>query len=260
MDEWHLASAQSQGMGHAVLGIPCQDKTVFLASKGVSVIALADGAGSAKLSHHGAETTTRTICDFLSNDFDRLYKCKGNVVKNEILASLLDALNAKSSELSCESSQLASTLLAVAVKKGRFISIHIGDGIIGALGNTTIEVISEPDNGELANETKFVTSADAADYLRLYRGQAKKYSGFILMSDGSGSSLYDKRERMLTQAITKLFYACKNEDSKTMCDLLSELLEEQLTKRTDDDCSIAIMARERRKLNKLYRRLYGAAS
>lgn len=260
MDEWHLASAQSRGMGHAALEIPCQDKTVFMTAEGVSVIALADGAGSAKLSHHGAEAVTKAICDFLSNDFDRLYRLREDVVKNEILTYLLDMLGVKSSELSCEISHLASTLLAVAVKKGRFISIHIGDGVIGALGNTTIEVISEPDNGELANETTFVTSENAASHLRLYRGQAKRYSGFILLSDGSGNSLYDKRERALAKAITKLFYACKNVDSETMCGLLSELLDEQLTKRTDDDCSIAIMARDRRKLNRLYRRLYGATS
>ena len=229
-------------------------------SGGVSVIALADGAGSANLSHFGAETVVKAIGDLMASDFDKLYAGKEADVAGAVLATLLESIQARASELDCQASHLASTLLAVAVKKGRYIAVHVGDGVIGGLGNTTVEVISEPDNGELANETKFVTSADAADHIRLYRNQAKKYSGFILMSDGSAHSLYDKREHVLTKAVTKLFFACKNETSQRMNELLSELLSEQLTKRTADDCSIAIMARDRGKLNRLHARLYGAAS
>lgn len=260
MSEWHLASAESQGVGHQKSDTPCQDKTYCMELDDVSVIALADGAGSAKLSHFGAETVVEAISDLLTNDFDRLYADKEADVAGVILATLLEVLDAKASELDCQTPHLASTLLAVAVKKGRYIAVHIGDGVIGGLGNTTVEVISEPDNGELANETKFVTSADAAGRIRLYRNQAKKYSGFVLMSDGSAHSLYDKRERALTKAVTKLFFACKNETGERMSELLSEMLDEQLTKRTADDCSIAIMARDRGKLNKLHAQLYGAAS
>ena len=260
MNDWHLASAESQGVGHQKSGTPCQDKTLFQVSDDVAVIALADGAGSASLSHFGATVATETISNLLASEFDGLYMDAESDVATHILATLLDALGAKSLELDCQPSQLASTLLAVAVKKGRYIAVHIGDGVIGALGNTTIEVISEPDNGELANETKFVTSADAIEHLRLYRNQAKKYSGFILMSDGSAHSLYDKRARSLTKAVTKLFFACKNETCEHMSALLSELLDEQLTKRTADDCSIAVMARNRSKLNRLHAQLYGSAS
>lgn len=260
MSEWHLASAESQGVGHQESNTPCQDKTHCVEADEVSVIALADGAGSAKLSHFGAETVVKAAGDLLASDFDRLYTDKEGDAANLVLATVLEALEAQASELDCQISHLASTLLAIAVKKGRYIAVHIGDGVIGGLGNTTVEVISEPDNGELANETKFVTSADAANHIRLYRNQAKKYSGFILMSDGSAHSLYDKRARALTKAVTKLFFACKNETDQRMSELLSELLDEQLTKRTADDCSIAIMARDRGKLNKLHARFYGDAS
>lgn len=45
---WHFLSCEVIGRGHEKKEIPCQDKTYKFQYNGASVIALADGAGSAK--------------------------------------------------------------------------------------------------------------------------------------------------------------------------------------------------------------------
>lgn len=62
-----------QGTGHLREGIPCQDKTLALSSNGINCIALADGAGSARLSHVGAQVTIETVGNALCKSFDAFF-------------------------------------------------------------------------------------------------------------------------------------------------------------------------------------------
>ena len=59
---WNVIQCAAQGRSHIKSDIPCQDKTYSAFDNDTQVIALADGAGSAKLSHYGAETVTKFIC------------------------------------------------------------------------------------------------------------------------------------------------------------------------------------------------------
>lgn len=59
---WHTQSAVVTGRGHLLLRLPGQDRTFTLEENGVTVAALADGAGSAPLSHEGAEQAVRAAC------------------------------------------------------------------------------------------------------------------------------------------------------------------------------------------------------
>ena len=58
---WSYSSCQVQGRGHSKNQIPCQDKTKAIFENGTYVISLADGAGSAKLSHYGAACIVESI-------------------------------------------------------------------------------------------------------------------------------------------------------------------------------------------------------
>ena len=46
---WRSVCCAMQGSGHKKSGVPCQDKTFRLNKNNVHVIALSDGAGSARL-------------------------------------------------------------------------------------------------------------------------------------------------------------------------------------------------------------------
>ena len=154
------------------MSIPCQDKTISYNNNNVNIIALADGAGSAKFSHYGAEVVLEAVSKFISNNFDLLINNPNGVqVKQDILTHLIEKLNRKSQELCCDMKDLASTLLLVAIKENSFLICHVGDGIIGYLKEDELKVASKPENGEFVNTTTFVTSKNAVMAMKLFKGK-----------------------------------------------------------------------------------------
>ena len=64
------------------------------------------------------------------------------------------------------------------------LTTHIGDGYILALDEIDAHIISEPSNGEYANETYFFTQNDFEQNLRIYNHELTKYKYIMLSSDG----------------------------------------------------------------------------
>ena len=67
------ASACVKGKDHEKKGVVCQDKTFYNKSNGIHVIVLSDGAGSRKFSHIGAEIVTKTIGEYITQNFTKLF-------------------------------------------------------------------------------------------------------------------------------------------------------------------------------------------
>ncbi|WP_104638061.1 protein phosphatase 2C domain-containing protein [Helicobacter bizzozeronii] len=103
---WHTIGAAVQGRGHELEDppIPCQDKinpsepTTYNPS-GIAIIALADGAGSAKFSHLGAEQTLKVVTQDLRENFTR-YTNMPN--QKEVSTALLDRVLQTLQELSIQ--------------------------------------------------------------------------------------------------------------------------------------------------------------
>lgn len=88
---WSFSSCQIQGRGHIKNHVPCQDKTKTIFENGTYVIALADGAGSAKLSHYGASCVVESIGDLFIHHFEDLYANEdGRQVKLAIMEKVLN--------------------------------------------------------------------------------------------------------------------------------------------------------------------------
>ena len=82
---WKTIQCAVQGRGHTEENIPCQDKTYCYKEGKLIVTALADGAGSAKFSHFGAENITKYICTDMATNFDLYFDTEdGVIVKSEI--------------------------------------------------------------------------------------------------------------------------------------------------------------------------------
>lgn len=241
---WKSVSCEVQGLGHIRNNVLCQDKTLCLENNGVNVIVLADGAGSARLSHLGAVYVVETVSEFLSNNFNGLFECSDSVeVKVSILGSVRAKLREKSDELGCAISDLASTLLFVAVSDNRYIIGHIGDGVIGYLDGITLRVASLPNNGEFANETVFITSINADNAFNLFKGKVQSIIGFVIMSDGTEASLYHKKTGSLSKTIVRLIGKTFTYEKKVMESQLIATFENVIRQKTQDDCSIAILSR-----------------
>lgn len=239
---WKIVQCAVQGRGHIKEYIPCQDKTYYYTKDDVTVMALADGAGSAKLSHFGAEHITQFICADLVENFDLYFSNDNGVaVKKELDNKIKHQIAELAKELKCGSRDLASTLLTVAVKDNQYILLHIGDGVIGYSKSNELKIASQPENGEFINTTIFTTSEDTLQTMQLMKGKLGQINGFILMSDGTETSLYNKRENRLADALGKIM--------KMMSFIPANKIETQLTdsfysvirNATTDDCSISIM-------------------
>ncbi len=242
---WKMSSCEVQGRGHLKALIPCQDKTKTSCKNNTFVISLSDGAGSARLSHYGAECVVNSITELLTSSFDSIYSEEdGRKVKLQIIETLLCDLQKIANSLSCSLKELAATLLVVAVKDERFIIAHIGDGVIGYLDDVGLKIASAPNNGEHANETYFVTSSDAVSVMKLFKGNCSNKSSFVLMSDGTEQSLYNKQQNSLSRAVFKLMQRNALIDSEVMNFQLQETFRSLISANTTDDCSIAILSRE----------------
>jgi hypothetical protein len=245
-NEFHY---QVRGRAHEQDGSHGQDRTAYLSRHGVHVMCLADGAGSAARSEYGAQAVVNEGCATLAELFGSLIASNdADQSRHDILQRLHARLTEVAGRLDCRLADLASTFLCVAVSEGRFVAVHIGDGVIGYVRNGELRVVSGPHNDEFANQTTFVTSPNAAASMRLFRGSLDGVSGFVQMSDGTSASLYDYRTRALAPACVKLIEAVsaaptrqtRNPEHKKR---LRRLIDTRLRQATKDDCSIGILGR-----------------
>ena len=241
---WNVIQCAIQGRGHIKSNIPCQDKTYSIITDTRQVIALADGAGSAILSHYGAEAVTKFICLALSEKFDAYFNDNdGIAVKQRFIEGILEKLDKTAKQLNCEIKELASTLLFVAVDNDRFIIAHIGDGVIGYLKNDELRIASQPENGEFVNTTVFTTSKDAILTMKLIKGALGEIQGFVLMSDGTETSLYNKKERQLANVLKKIMQMTTIVSVDKVQEQVKKSFENVIRNATTDDCSIAMLVK-----------------
>lgn len=266
MCKWKIASSYIIGSGHISKNMPCQDRTYQLVDKSFIFtpifkkrskfrkpiktykktyntfygLSLADGAGSCVHSDIGAEMVTKKILKYLNMNFEFLLR-EANP-SQKIVKYLEEELTKRSTNNNIDFKDLSSTLLFVAIKDKRFIIGHIGDGVIGMLDkDNNLKTISKPDNGEFSNSTFFTTSIKYKDRLRIIKGTLKSAIGFILMSDGSEESLYDKQKQCLAEANKTIINWLKDNNEQDVEKALFSNLEQVISKQTSDDCSIGIM-------------------
>ncbi|WP_169940348.1 PP2C family serine/threonine-protein phosphatase [Campylobacter sp. RM15925] len=252
-----MAKATHIGSSHEKQKKSCQDAVYSIQSRNTRTIckiknrlmmkqacsftgiSLADGAGSSVYSDIGAQHITKSILQKIERDFNWIYN---NIVAEKFLLDFVEnEIKNLALQHCCAIKDLSSTLLFVCIKFNKCIVGHIGDGVIGVLrkNNNTVDVLSYPKNGEFANSTFFTTSTDFNDRLRLFMFNLKDELGFILLSDGSSESLYDKKNMLLSQAVYKIINMPKNYSNHES--ILNNEVMPKIASRTDDDCSIAII-------------------
>lgn len=220
IQSWKHCGTAVQGKDHINAGVVCQDNVASASKNGVHAIALSDGGGSRKFSEVGSEYSTRAVCELLVEKFDDFYARQELIVEGgpnapkllmrlrlEILDTVLEALR---TQVTPERSlpDFGCTLQFAAVKDGRYIAGHVGDGVIAALYQRglarRVEVLSHPENGGGPNITFFITDHDAKDHLRLQHGECHQLEGILMMSDGPEEVLYNAAGGM-HQNTLKLF-------------------------------------------------------
>lgn len=256
IQKWRQCGIAVQGKDHIAANVPCQDNVGFADLNGVHAIALSDGGGSRKFSQIGSEYSTRAVCELLVRKFDDFYARMDQIdrghpkaekmllrLRLEIIDAVLAALR---TQVTAERAlpDFGCTLQFAAVKDGRYIVGHVGDGVIAALYqhglNRHVEVLSHPENGEGPNITFFVTDHDAKDHLRLSHGECRQLEGILMMSDGPEEVLYSGAGGMHrnTQKLFDNFSGVRREEYTAA---LGKFLAGSISKHSFDDLSLNVL-------------------
>lgn len=223
-----IVAASRRGRSHAQEGRARDDHFQLDYNKdtGWYIIAVADGAGSAKYSRKGSEIACNAVVEFCKDKLSdcenletliRLYKYAepedeesvrknlGNEIYSIIGNAAFKAHKAISEEASntddAKSKDFATTLMFAICKKfnfGWFIaSFWVGDGAICIYDkvNQSIKVLGVPDEGEYSGQTRFLTMPEIfADHTALYKrlrfSIVDDFTAMMLMTDGVSDPMF----------------------------------------------------------------------
>lgn len=232
MGEKNIVAASKRGRSHAHLGNPRDDHYTFKhLDNGWYILAVADGAGSAKYSRQGSKIACDTVLEHCSEALNnsteldeaifkyyapseiakdvqmpddtglalttqsaisiinnKLYKLLGYAAFNAHQAIIKEAQKTQ-----FNTRDYATTMLLSICKKfgesGWFIATYwVGDGAIGLYTEEEIKLIGEPDGGDFAGQTRFLTMPEVvtseALAARTKATFVKDFKALMLMTDG----------------------------------------------------------------------------
>lgn len=215
-----IVAASKRGRSHAQEGKPRDDHfRMEHMNNGWYIMAVADGAGSAKFSRKGSQIACDVAVDHCKlqlidseafeaaiAEYDRLKdeseeearKAVGNYIYSIVGTAAFKAhkaINAEAAAMKQPAKAYATTLLLSVCKKfsfGWFVaSFWVGDGAICLYDRHahTAKILGVPDEGEYAGQTRFLTMPEIfkdakALYQRLRFYIVDDFTALFLMSDG----------------------------------------------------------------------------
>ncbi|MCH5321243.1 MAG: protein phosphatase 2C domain-containing protein [Eubacterium sp.] len=231
-----ISYARAVSKAHKKENKCCEDFVDGYLNDDEAIIALADGGGSKKYAFETARLLCRKIIELFISNINFM-----SLDESKLVSFLNDALVATNLPLN----EMGSTFLFVAVKDGKYLAGHTGDGVIIKGDGENFTVLSKPENGEFANVTYFLPNLESGEkHMRLYRGDANESLSFILASDGVADMLYDY-ETLEGMNICNKLNSWNKKYSKNECDeTIKYNLENVLSEYSSDDLSIAVMSLE----------------
>lgn len=213
-----IVAASQRGRSHAHEGTPRDDDFSILhqEEEGWYIMTVADGAGSAKYSRQGSFIACQTVSDICNTQFAKYNKEVDELIKdfekdsseikrkklgdalyNIIGSAVFKAYKNIEKEAQDTQNQIkdyATTLLVTVSKKFKFgwfvAAFWVGDGGIGIYNKETqyLKIMGEPDGGEFAGQTRFLTMSEIMQpteiYKRLRFEIVEDFTALVLMSDG----------------------------------------------------------------------------
>lgn len=170
---WNTIAISQQGEGHRMMALPCQDSSTILETENGTIIGVVcDGAGSAKYSDCGARVVSLQLQHYLSISFFQdllMNKMFRKAVAQYMVKGCRETLTDLARVMSCETDDLACTVLAFVARRNRMVAFQIGDGFIVARFHKTkaFRLLFPPQRGEYANQTYFITTPNVLQRIQI---------------------------------------------------------------------------------------------
>lgn len=266
LDPWRYALASVPGTAHQKSGTGCQDassaRLLALSGGGQAlVLAVADGAGSARFGDQGAELCCRIFPEEIAarlggktgisaqtlQETDAKAICER--MREEIARTARSLAEADGSKKP-RPRDFACTFLGAVIDAEGAAFLQVGDGAI-VIGTTDEETdyrpVFWPHSGEYANVTDFVTDAE----LRLqFSVTEARIEEIALFSDGLQRLILRIRERAAHAPFFRDMFAQLREKAKTeglsrpLSAALARFLgSKTICRRTDDDKTLILATR-----------------
>ncbi|MEH2303970.1 PP2C family serine/threonine-protein phosphatase [Nostoc sp.] len=254
---WKAVARSAIGTSHQKQGIGCQDYGDSRIFKDVIIGAVADGAGSAKHSDVGSRLAVETVLKCFSdiNEFPEkqeefeqgfsqpLSKEEAQKVFAKIVNQIITELQKQADEGDYSINDLACTLLVFVATPDWVAAMQIGDGFIVIRSQESeYQLLFQPDKGEFANETTFITSTNALKEMQV-RVITEKQEFICASTDGLEkvairlsdwqpfSPFFKPLEEYLHEPVNS------EDEDKYLMEFLNS---ERLNSRTDDDKTLLL--------------------
>ena len=186
--DWQVIGAAVQGLSHQKQDLPCQDVLEFRCLPGgILLVALADGAGSAKHSELGARAAVQVAVDSLTFSLEDNQPgecCEWVEIFWGIFENARAALIRLAAEHEKSLREFATTLTCLAATPQRLVVGQLGDGAVVARSQDgALNTVTTLQRGEYANETYFLTQDQALEQVAI-QVIDQPIRALAVMSDG----------------------------------------------------------------------------
>lgn len=252
---WRVTGSAVPGTSHERLGTPCQDALGYrilgeeTMPGGALLIALADGAGSARFSDQGALTAVEAALQSMQESLEREIPEDSEGWECLLVECFQTARLAVFQRADSDgewSRDYASTLTCV-ILTGTLMAVgQIGDGAVVAVDDTgELFTATRLQRGEYANETHFLIEEDALDQA-VIDVIDRPVNAVAVMSDGLIRLALKMPSQEPHAPFFRPLFGFINavDDSEAAAGQLAAFLSsERVNERTDDDKSLVLAAR-----------------
>ncbi|MES1243990.1 MAG: PP2C family serine/threonine-protein phosphatase [Acidobacteriota bacterium] len=238
---WTVTAAKQAGTSHLRHGEGCADAFAVRTGDGVLVLAVADGAGSARCGADGAEHAAGRAANLALRETDLRSVFQGT------LDSLLEKVGDR------PSADFHTTLLVAILTENTLSVGNIGDGwavVRSMRGHGALRAVAAPSRSEYANETFFLTSRNALDDAVYEVVPAAGLDAVALLTDGPAWFSIDLETRTPSAALFGKLFEFAADGSRPAPERDEELARflasDMVVRKTDDDKTMVLAVRDAR--------------
>jgi serine/threonine protein phosphatase PrpC len=247
---WRVVGASVQGTSHQAKDVPCQDAHIYdILPTGEVLIAVADGAGSAARSQEGADLAVKqavaAVRDHLSQQ-PPADTAQWQLLMQQVFQHARQTLLEHAVEEDDSVRSFATTLMCAVLSHTTLVVGQLGDGVVVAeQEDGTLVTIIQPQRGEYANETSFLTQTDALDrvevavYTEAVQSLAVTTDGLLRLAVQLPD--HTPSPRFFQPLLEFVVEAADDEHARH--ELAAFLDSERVGKRTDDDKTLVLAVR-----------------